>query len=530
MRRLYLALVIALLAGAFAARPAVAQKSGGVLRVYAQDSQASMSIHEEATPIVVQHVMGVFNNLVMYDQHIAQNSLSDIVPDLATGWSWDAAGTALTFKLRHGVKWHDGVPFTAADVKCTWDMLTGRSDQKFRANPRKSWYWNLKEVTTNGDDEVTFHLSQPQPAFIALLASGWSPVYPCHIPPAQMRQHPIGTGPFKFVEYKPGEDVRLVRNPDYWKPGRPYLDGIDFTIIPDRSTAMLAFVAGRFDMTFPYLLSIPLMKDLKSQMPAAECTLAPLNSSVNLIVNRDKPPFDNADLRRAMALTLDRKSFMDILAEGQGFVGGAMLPPPVGIWGMPKEMLEKLPGYDPDITKNRDAARAIMQKLGYGPDKHLSIKVSTRNLGPFKDPAVILIDQLKQIYIDADLEVIETANWFPKIVRKDYAVGLNLTAGGVDDPDQQFFENYACGSERNYTGYCNRDIEKLFSEQSQMNDQDARKKLVWDIDKKLQEDGARPIIYHWQGGTCWRPEVKGVTVMVNSAANGWRWEDVWLDR
>jgi peptide/nickel transport system substrate-binding protein len=436
----------------------------------------------------------------------------------------------LTFKLRQGVKWHDGKPFTAADVKCTWDLLQGKAEQKFRANPRKAWYWNLDGVSTNGDDEVIFHLGQPQPAFIALLASGWSPVYPCHVPPSQMRQHPTGTGPFKFVEYKPNEYVRLVRNPDYWKPGRPYLDGIDFTIIPNRSTAMLAFTAGQFDMTFPYLLSVQLMKDVKAQVPSAECTLAPVNSSVNLITNRDKPPFDNAELRHAMALTLDRKSFIDILAEGQGFIGGAMLPPPVGIWGMPPEMLNSIDGYGPDIEKNRAAARAIMEKLGYGPDKHLSIKVSTRNLPPFRDPAVVLIDQLKQIYIDADLEVIETANWFPKIVRKDYAVGLNLTASGVDDPDQQFYENYACGSERNYTGYCNRDIEKLFGEQSKMTDQEARKKLVWEIDKKLQEDGARPIVYHWQGGTCWRPEVKNFLIMINSAANGFRYEDVWLDR
>src|ERR1700722_13610164 len=273
MRRCSLALVAAMLAAA----PAVAQKPGGVLRVYAQDSPASMSIHEEATPIVVQHVMGVFNNLVMYDQHVAQNSMADIVPDLATSWSWGNDGKDLTFKLRSGVKWHDGVVFSAADVKCTWDMLTGKSEQKFRANPRKSWYWNLDSVSTNGDDEVTFHLGQPQPAFIALLASGWSPVYPCHVPPAQMRQHPIGTGPFKFVEYKPNEYVRLVRNPDYWKPGLPYLDGIDFTIIPNRSTAMLAFVAGQFDMTFPYLLTVQLDKELKLQMPSAECALAPVN-------------------------------------------------------------------------------------------------------------------------------------------------------------------------------------------------------------------------------------------------------------
>ena len=127
------------------------------------------------------------------------------MPDLAESWSWDAAKTQLNFNLRHGVKWHDGKPFTAADVKCTWDLLQGKATEKLRLNPRKSWYRNLDEVTTNGDDEVTFHLKRPQPSLLALLASGLSPVYPCHVPPAQMRQHPIGTGPFKFVEFKPNE-------------------------------------------------------------------------------------------------------------------------------------------------------------------------------------------------------------------------------------------------------------------------------------------------------------------------------------
>ena len=96
-----------------------------------------------------------------------------------------------------------------------------------------------------------------------------------------------------------------------------------------------------------------------------------------------------------------------------------------------------------------------MEKFGYGPDKRLAVKVSERNIAIFRDPAVILIDQLKEIYIDGELDPIETANWFPKIYRKDYQIGLNLTGVGVDDPDAQFYENYACGSQRNYTGYCN---------------------------------------------------------------------------
>jgi peptide/nickel transport system substrate-binding protein len=488
-----------------------------------------MSILEEATNSTEIPMMGVFNNLVLYKQDVAQNSLQSIIPDLATDWAWNEDGSELTFRLRQGVKWHDGHPFTASDVKCTWDLLLGKSPEKLRANPRKAWYQNLEEITTDGDFTATFRLKRPQPAIIALLASGYAPVYPCHVSPREMRQHPIGTGPFKFVEFKPNERITVTRNPDYWKAGRPYLDGIEYTIIRNQSTAILSFIAGKFDLTFPFEVTVPLLRDVKSQAPQAICELVPANASANLIINRDAPPFDNPEMRRALALALDRKAFIDILTEGHGDIGGAMQPPPEGVWGMPPDMLKTLPGYGPDVQKNRAEARGIIEKLGYGPDKRLEVKVSERNIAIFRDPAVILIDQLKEIYVDGELDPIETANWFPKIYRKDYKIGLNLTGVGADDPDAQFYENYACGSQRNYTGYCNPELEKLFEQQSMETDQEKRKRLVWEIDRRLQEDQARPIVYHLRFATCWQPRVKGLRVMVNSVFNGWRFEDVWLD-
>ena len=230
----------------------------------------------------------------------------------------------------------------------------------------------------------------------------------------------------------------------------------------------------------------------------------------------------------AMALAIDRKQFVDILSEGKSDVGGAMLPPPEGVWGMPADMLATLPGYGPDVEKSRAEARKLMEKNGYGPDKHLAVKISTRNIPTYRDPAVILIDHLKQIYIDGELDVVETANWDAKVTRKDYSVGLNLTGSAVDDPDQNFYENYACGSARNYTQYCNKELQVLFEKQSVETNMDARKKLVWEIDRKLQEDVARPIILHARAATCWQPYVKGYTVMVNSSYNGYRFENVWL--
>jgi peptide/nickel transport system substrate-binding protein len=501
-------------------------KQGGILRMYHRDSPGNASIHEGATYSLNVPFMPVFNNLVIYKQDVAQNSIDTIVPELAESWAWVNDNKTLTFKLRQGVKWHDGKPFTSADVKCTFDMLMGKSQQKFRQNPRKSWYDQVNDLTTNGDFEVSFNLKRPQPSLLALLASGYTPVYPCHVSPGDMRTHPIGTGPFKFVEFKTNESIKLTRNTDYWRKGRPYLDGIEFTIIPNRSTAILAFVAGKFDMTFPTHITVPLVKDIKSQAPNATCEIASTNVSTNIIVNSTAPPFDNLDIRRAMALALDRKAFVSILFEGQADIGGTMQPAPAGLWAMPKEMLESIPGYGPDVNANREEARKLMQKAGYGPDKHLSVKVSTRNINDYRDPAVILIDQLKSIYIDGELDVVETANWFPKVARKDYMLGLNLTGNAVDDPDQSFYENYSCGSERNYTNYCNKEIEKLFDVQSQEIDVNKRKKLVWE----MQEDVARPIIFHSRTGTCWQPYVKGITIMVNSSYNGYRYEDVWLDK
>ena len=518
-----------LVSSALGADTAVAQKSGGILKVYHRDSPASMSILEEGTNSTEIPMMGVFNNLVMYDQQVAQNSLSTIVPDLATDWSAGEDGKQLTFHLRQGVKWHDGKPFTANDVKCTWELLTGKSSEKLRLNPRKSWYNNIEEITTNGDHEATFVLKRPQPWLIALLASGYAPVYPCHVPPRDMRTHPIGTGPFKFVEFKPNERIVVARNPDYWKKGRPYLDGIEYTIIPNRSTAILAFIAGNFDMTFPFEVSIPLLKDIKTQAPQAICDLAPGNASTNLILNRDKPPFDNPEIRRAMMLSLDRKSFIDILAEGQGDIGGAMQPPPAGIWGMPPELLKTVPGYDPDVRQNRarsppDHGEARLragqsfEADGLGtqhcdlprsrghPDRPAQRRLYRRRARSGRDCELVSQSRAQGLPDRPEQYRKRRRRPRPAILRE-----LRLRLG------TQLHRLLQPGAR------------KAVRRQSMEADPEKRRKLVWEIDKKLQEDGARPIIYHFRAATCWQPKVKGLTIMVNSQYNGWRFEDLWLD-
>jgi peptide/nickel transport system substrate-binding protein len=517
--------------GLLAATPALAQKRGGTLRLYHNDNPPSTSLHEESTIASATPFAAIFNNLVVFDPAKPHESLDTVIGDLAENWSWDATNTKLTFKLKQGVTWHDGAPFTAKDVQCTWRMLIGKQEgADFHRNPRKVWYSKLQDVSIKGDYEATFELSEPQPSLPVLLASAFSPVYPCHVPQQVMRTKPVGTGPFKLVEFKRGDSIRLVRNPDYFKKDRPYLDEITFRVIDSRATRILAFSTGEFDITFPSDLTIALIRDVRARAPNAMCEIVQGGTQVNLMVNRVNPPFDNPDIRKAMQLAIDRKPFNTILMEGQGLLGGAMLPKPIGEWGMPSEMVAQLTGYNADTEKNIDEAQAIMQKLGYSEAKPLAIKIQTRNLPTYRDPAVILIDQLKRIYIAGELDILDTPRWYARLAKKDYTIGLNVTGVSVDDPDGNIVENYSCKSERNYTQYCNADVDRLLAAQSRELDRSKREKIVWDIERIMAEDGARPSIVWGAVGNCWQPYVKNFRPHDNSQYNNTRFEDVWLDK
>lgn len=230
-----------------------------------------------------------------------------------------------------------------------------------------------------------------------------------------------------------------------------------------------------------------------------------------------------------MALAIDRQAFIDILGDGKGEIGTVLQPGPAGLWGIPPDQLKELPGYDPDVQKNRQQARAIMEKLGYGSANRLKVKLTTRDLQLYRDPAVILLDQLKQIYIDAELELVELAAYFPKMRRKEFVIGLNLQTSGPDpDPTLDLF--YGCGSTLNWDSYCNADVDRLIVEQSTEADENRRKQILWQIERKLGEEVARPIIFYNHSATCWHPHVKGVTIMTNSFFSGYRYEDLWIDK
>jgi len=509
------------------ATAAFAQKSGGVLKRANDEDPPSASIHEEGSNIVTTPFAPVFNNLIDFDPSKSLSRTDSLVPELATSWAWSADNKTLTFKLRRGVKWHDGKPFTSADVKCTWDAVAGKRDAGWRKSPRKAWFSNLQEIIVEGEDQVSFHLARPQPSFLSFFAGGWSPVYPCHISGLQMRQKPIGTGPFMLKSFEHGKMVRLVRNPNYWKPGRPYLDGIDIPIIPSPSTRLLAFETGEADLYTP---SETLLAEVKAKMPDAICEVGLSYAYTQLVMNPTVPPFGDVRIRRALALAIDRPGIVKTKGAGLDRIGGELMPPPEGAWGLSEAQLASVPGYGPDLAKRQEEARKLMREAGYGPDKPLNIVLTTRDVARYRDVSVMLLDQLSTIYVKGEMKTIDSAIWSNVLYKHQYSVAVRSRGQSMDDPDVSFYESFMCKSPGNADGYCNKETEAMIERQSAMVDPVERKRLVQEIDMKLQMEAARPTITFAAFPYCWRPYVKGYVPSLNSQYSNRRMENVWLDK
>jgi peptide/nickel transport system substrate-binding protein len=527
-------LALALVGSALAARPAESQgpapKAGGSLNIMLrEDLSQGFSIHETSTISTVFPASPCFNNLVYFDPLKRQESVDTIIGELAEKWSWQDNYRHLVFFLRRDVKWHDGKPFTSKDVKFTFDMVreAPNAEGKIRLNPRKDWYSNVDAIEVPDAHTVVFRLKRPQPSLLLMLASGYSPVYAAHVPPASYRSSCVGTGPFKVKEWRLGEYVEFVKNPDYFVKGRPYLDGLKYIVIKERGTRTAALQAGQLDVAFPGETTKSIAEQLKAAVPKLVVTPASQNVTDNIIMNVKKPPFDNPKVRLAVSYAIDRRGLIQAVHQGGAMLGAAMAPKPHGVWGLLEKDLTALPGYG-KAADMKTQARKLLAEAKITPQNPLKVEMVTRAQPIYVDMASFVINELKQVGIDASLKQIETAQWHPLAARGEYQIGANLTGVGPDDPDANFFENYACGSQRNYSAYCDEQVMKMIETQSQEIDPKKRLAQVWAIQKKLEEDAARPILgWRLDYFTIW-PHVKNL-VPHQSIYNFGRMQEVWRD-
>jgi peptide/nickel transport system substrate-binding protein len=533
--RLIAAIAGSLLAAALghAASPAAPStgKTGGVLNlVQREELTTGFSIHETATIATVWPASPCFSNLVMFDPFKPRETLDGIVGELAERWSWQDNYRNLVFFLRRDVRWHDGQPFTSKDVKYTFDMVREAPDTlaRLRLNPRKDWYAGVEAVEAPDATTVVFRLKRPQPSLMMMLASGQSPIYPAHVPVAEMRSRCVGTGPFKLKEWRRGEMVEYVRNPDYFEKGRPYLDGLRYYIVTDRGRQASALQANRVDVAFPGDTTRPIAEQLRAAVPQIVVTEVASNTSPNLLVNGTRAPFNDLRVRLAVSHAMDRRAFIQTVRQGAGVPGAGMLPPPRGTWGLAGPDLDKLPGYGRPAEEKAKAKR-LLAEAGFTPSNPLRLEITTRAIASYLDFASFVVSELKRAGVDATVKQVDTVQWYASTTRKEYQLGANVSGFGLDDPDAIFYENYGCTSIRNYTGYCNELVTALIDRQSQELDPRKRQAIVRQILIRLEEDGARPTMgwsldafAHW-------PQVKNL-VPHHGLYNWGRLTHVWLDR
>jgi peptide/nickel transport system substrate-binding protein len=512
------------------ASAAQAPKAGGILNATLIEAPPSFSLHEEATISTDWPMMSCYNNLVLFDPLKKQESLETIIPELAEKWTFQDGGKSLVFFLRKDVKWHDGQPFTSKDVKHTFDTVREAPGitAKLRVSPRQLWYENVESIDASTPDAVVFRLKRPQQSLLLMLASGWSAIYPAHVPVSELRSKCVGTGPFKLKEYRQGELIDMVKNPDYFVKGRPYLDGIRYTIIKDRSTRYAALQAGRVDIPFIWEVAKTNAETTKRAVPQLVLVESSTNVNDHILVNLTKPLFKDPKMRLAITLAVDRQAYIKAGRQGAAILGGVLLPKPYGVWGLSEAEQKKIPGFG-DPVKQKAEAKKLLAEMGYGPSKPLKFTVSTRTIPIYVEIAGFIIDQFRQVGIDATLEQIETGVWHAKMTRREFDVAVNTTGIGPDDPDANLYENFKCGSPRNYSAYCSEEMDRLIEQQSQTLDQQKRLQLVHEIDKRLQLEGARMLLGWSKEYVVMWPQVKNL-VPHQSIYNYGRMQEVWLDK
>src|SRR3989475_8220258 len=368
-----------------------APKTGGVLSLrLREDLPQGFAINESPTISTMWPAMPCFSNLVLFDPAKPTHRADTIIGELAERWAWEENYRKLVLALRGDVTWHDGRPFSATDVKYTLDVLREAPDApaKLRTNPRHEWYVNVDRGEAVDPRTVVIRLKRPQPSFLLMLASGFTPIYAAHVPAAAYRTGCVGTGPFKLKEWKRGEFVEYVKNPDYFVKGRPYLDGLRYTIIRERGTATAALQTGRVDVAFPGDTPKLIADQLNQASPRIVTT--PVGTAVvdHLLFNAGKPPFDNPKLREAVSRAIDRRAYIEAVYQGGAAIGGPMAPRPYGVWSLADSDIRGQPGYG-TAADEKAQARALLGGAGFSASS-MKAEFVARNLPGFLELAGFL--------------------------------------------------------------------------------------------------------------------------------------------
>src|SRR6266568_554801 len=448
-RTLMLAVVLGLVVALQTPLDAAEQPARGGTIVWAvHEGMPDFDIHYQGSYIVAQPIGPIYNGLLTFDVYNNEK----IVGDLAERWEIAPDGKQITFALRKGVKFHDGSDFTCADAKYSLEKLT---DPKRAGRALVSMMENVFDSATCTDDfTLVMHLKEPSAAVLTMLADAHTVMMKAGIAERVDRKDPkflIGTGPFKFKSYTPGVNFRAERNPHYWKPGVPHIDGYEAVVMDDLTKIFASFRARQLTMTgIARHLERPEADILKKDFPDAVVALGPRAGWDAFVMHNGKPPFNDPRVRKAVALATDREKMIEIGAEGWGMLGGYIGPHTP--YALPLEELRKYPQFGDDMAKRQAEAKRLLAEAGYA--QGLDVEFSVRRGPMYERGALSRQDDLKKVGINLKLTLLDTAAFRDRNEKGDFQAYTVLSAVSIDDP-YAYYARFTCDAPVNLGKYCN---------------------------------------------------------------------------
>ena len=510
------------------AMPADAQdkpRHGGELVFVVPSEPPSYDAHQEETFGVIHPMAPHYNTLLRVDPN--DRTGTKPVGDIAESWTVSKDGLTYTFKIRRGVKFHDGSELTSKDVKASYDkILQPPAGVK---SLRKEAYESIASVDAPDAGTFVVKLKYPEPSILLNLASPWNWIYKADLlakDPHWYEKNVMGTGPFTFVEHVKGSHWVGKKNPNYWDKGKPYLDGYRAIFISS-SAAQVAAVRGERAMIQFRSFSPPerdqLVQALGNKIAVQESPWDCLNF---VSMHHDKKPFDDKRVRRALSLALDRYEGSAALSKITLVKDVAGIQVPGTPYATPPAELEKLAGYGRDINKNRAEARRLLKEAGVADGFSLVFK----NRGiphPYEPLGIWLIAQWKQIGLNVRQEIIEASAYHPMLKRGDFEVAMDFQCGFIVEPDLDL-PRFISTSDANYGRHKDTVIDDLMHRQGRATDLEERKKILRQLEKRLLDEEAH-VIYtlQWHRIIPHLAKVKGWTITPSHYLNN-QLDAVWL--
>ena len=523
------ALLLALLP-ADRARPAAAQESarhGGELVFVVPAEPPSYDAHREETFAIVHPAAPHYSTLLRVDPF--DRGGTRIVGDLAETWSASKDGRTYRFALRRGVRFHDGTELTARDVKATYDKIIFPPPGVM--SNRKGEYIVVEAIEAPDPLTIVFRLKWPSPSFLPSLASPFNWIYKADIlarDPHWYERNIMGTGPFLFVEYVKGSHWIGKKNPGYWDPSKPYLDGYRAIFIQD-SAAQVAAIRGERAMIQFRGFSPPqrdrLVEALGSKITVQESPWECVNP---LALNHERKPFDDKRVRRALTLALDRWQGAQALSRISILKDVAGVQGPGTPFAATGAELERLAGYSRDIAKARVEARRLLREAGV--PEGFTFTFKNRGIpNPYDALGVWLVDQWRQIGVTARIETLELGMLYADIRSGNFEVAADFHCSYIVEPDLALFKFQSTDlSPVNYSRYTDRTLDDLYQKQSRATDREERRRLIREFEKRLLDDEAHYIYtLQWHRIVPHSARVRGWTITPSHFLNN-QLDTVWL--